>query len=94
MNDIKITIPPLTFVKFFLRGINNFSPMREIQKRAKSTLVNERVGFRTSDDIVVYFEKISLFECVVLTAYRVGKDKETVSYRAVALMGILLKKLQ
>lgn len=92
-NDFKIIIPPLTFIKIFLRGIGDFSFIREIKKNISKMETGERKGITTQKGVAVYFEKVSQYEAVVVTAYNIGKEKEDISKRAEALFGILLQKI-
>lgn len=89
MPEIKVTIPESTLLKMLLRGVLNLSFVDQIQKEACRAKIGKRKGIKTLDGIVTYFERISDDEVVVLTAYYVGRENESIGSRAVALSGLL-----
>lgn len=89
MHEVKVTIPELTLLKMLLRGVLNLSFIDQIQKEAYRAKIGKRKGIKTLDGIVTYFERISDDEVVVLTAYHIGRENESIGNRAVALSGLL-----
>lgn len=91
---MKVIIPETTLLKMILRGVLNISFMDQIKKEAARIKVGQRKGIRTQDGIVTYFERINEGEAVVLTAYHVGRENESVKKRAIALTGVLVNMIK
>ena len=82
-----MVIPRKTILKLLLRGIDDLSFIYTIKKDAK-TKKDGRYGIRTKG-IVAYYEKDHA-SLILLTAYKVGQENESITSRAIAISGMLI----